>query len=85
MFDIFSKQNFLSGIKKYLLDELKNCYNPAKRLDIMLIDTNYDVFAADVYYHKASCNKFTYKNKKTPLPRLSMKLLFHTIFFAKVN
>ena len=30
----------------------------------MLIDTNYDVFAADVYYHIACCNRFTYKYKK---------------------
>ena len=49
-------------MKKYLLDELNNHYNAAKRLGIiMLIGINYDaLFAADVYYHKACYNRFRY-------------------------
>ena len=48
-------------MKKYLLDELNNHYNAAKRLDIiMLIGINYDVFAADVCHHKACYNRFRY-------------------------
>ena len=38
-------------MKKHLLDELNSYYNAAKRLDVMLIGTKYEVFAADVYYH----------------------------------
>ena len=37
-------------MKKHLLDELNSHYNGAKRLDVMLIGTKYEVFAADVYY-----------------------------------
>ena len=48
-------------MKKHLLDELNNHYNAAKRLDIMLIGINYDIFAADMYYHKACYNRFTYE------------------------
>ena len=58
---ISSKENILSCMKKHLLDELNNHYNAAKRLDIiMLIGINYDVFAADVYHHKACYNRFRY-------------------------
>ena len=63
---ISSKENILSCMKKHLLDELNNHYNPAIRLDIMLIVTNYDLFAADVYYHKASYNRFTNEYQKKP-------------------
>ena len=38
-------------MKKHLLDELNNHDSAVKRLAIMLIGTNYDVFAADMYYH----------------------------------
>ena len=56
---ISSKENILSCMKKYLLDELNNHYNAAQRLDIIiLIGINYDVFATDVYYHKACYNRF---------------------------
>ena len=48
---ISSKENILSYMKKHLLDELNSHYNAAKRLDVMLIGTKYEVFAADVYYH----------------------------------
>ena len=30
----------------------------------MLIDTNYDVLAADMYFHQAYCNRFTYEYQK---------------------
>ena len=53
-------------MKKQLLDELNNHYNAAKRLDIMLIGTNYDIFAADMYYHKACYNRFTYEYQMKP-------------------
>ena len=32
----------------------------------MLIGTNYDVFAADVYYHKVCYNRFTNEYQKKP-------------------
>ena len=58
---ISPKENILSCMKKRLLDKLNNYYNAAKRVDIiMLIGINYDVFAADVYYHKACHNRFRY-------------------------
>ena len=61
---ISSKLNILSSMKKHLLDVVNNHYNAAKRLDIMPIGTNYQVFAADVYYHKACYNRFTYEYLK---------------------
>ena len=82
---ISSKKNILSYMKKHLLDKLNNRYNAAKRLDIMLIGTNYDVFAADVYYHKACYNRFTYEYQRNPLSLLSVKLLFYTTSFVKLN
>ena len=51
-------------MEKHLLDKLNNHHNVPKRLDIMLIGTNYDVFSADVYYHKTCYNKFTYEYQK---------------------
>ena len=53
-------------MKKHLLDELNNHYNAAKILDIMLIGTNYDIFAAGMYYHKACYNRCTYEYQKKP-------------------
>ena len=32
--------------------------------DIVLIDTKYDVFAADVYYYKICYKRFTYEYQK---------------------
>ena len=61
---ISSKENILRCVKKHLLYELNNHYNATKRLDIMLIDTNYGVFAADVYYHKICFNRFTFEYQK---------------------
>ena len=63
---ISCKENVFSCMKKRLLDGLSNHYNAAKRLDIMLIGTNYDVFAADMYYHRACYNRFTYEYQKKP-------------------
>ena len=54
-------ENVLSCMKKHLLHGSNNHYNAAKRLDIMLTGTNYDVFAIDVYYHKACYNRFMYE------------------------
>ena len=51
-------------MKKHLLDKLNNHYYAAKRLDVMLLGTKYDVFAADVCYHKACYNRFTYVYQK---------------------
>ena len=49
MFSNFFQRKYLKLYEKRLLDGLSNHYNAAKGLDIMLIGTNYDVFAADMY------------------------------------
>ena len=48
------------------MDQLKNDYNAAKKLNIMLTGTNYDEFASDVYYYKACYKRFTYEYQKKP-------------------
>ena len=68
-------------MKKQLLDELNNHYNAAKRLDIMLIGTNYDIFAADMYYHKACYNRFTYEyQKKLTVTSFNETAILHYFF-----
>ena len=67
-------------MKKHLLNDLNNHYNAAKRLDIKLIGTNYDVFAVDVYYHKACYNRFTYEyQKKTTARSFSKTAILHYV------
>lgn len=51
----------------------------------MLIDTNYDVLAADMYFHQAYCNRFTYEYQKKSSVTSFTKLLFYTTFFVKLN
>ena len=61
------------------MDELNNNYNAAKRLDIMLIVTNYDVFAADVYYDKACNKRFRYQHpKKTTVTSFNETAILHS-------
>ena len=68
-------------MKKHFLDELNNHYNAAKRLDIMLIGTNYDIFAADMYYHKACYNRFTYEyQKKLTVTSFNETAILHCFF-----
>ena len=64
--------------------ELNNQYNAAKRLDIMLIDTNYDVFAA-VYYHKACYNRFTYEYQKKPTVTFFNETTILHYFFRQIE
>ena len=83
---ISSKENILSCMKKHVLDELNNHYNATKRPDIfMLIGINYDVFAADMYYHKVATTDLDINIKRNPLSLLSVKLLFYTPSFVKLN
>ena len=60
---ISTKENILICVKKHLLDELNNHCSAAKRLDIMLTGTNYDLFPA-VFYHKVCYNRLTYEYQK---------------------
>ena len=71
-------------MRKHLLVELNNQYNAAKRLDIMLIDTNYDVFAA-VYYHKACYNRFTYEYQKKPTVTFFNETTILHYFFRQIE
>lgn len=41
-------------------DETDKLHAAAKRIDVILSGASYDVFAADVYYHKTCYDKFTY-------------------------
>ena len=78
MFNNFFQRKYLSCKKKHLLDELNNHYNAAKRLDIILIGTNYDVFAADVYYHKACYGRFIYEcQQKTTITFFNEATVLH--------
>ena len=72
-------------MKKHLLDELNNHYNAAKRLDIMLIGTNYDIFAADMYYHKACYNRFTYEYQKKHTVTSFIETVILHYFFRQIE
>ena len=51
-------------VAKKLLDEQDRHYEAAKRIDILLNGASYDVFAADVYYHKKCYASFSYSYDK---------------------
>ena len=51
-------------VGKKLLDEQESYYEAAKRIDILLNGATYDVFAADVYYHKRCYAAFSYSYGK---------------------
>ena len=51
-------------VTKKMLDEQDRHYEAAKRIDILLNGASYDVFAADVYYHKKCYASFSYSYDK---------------------
>ncbi len=51
-------------VARKLLDEQDRHYEAAKRIDILLNGASYDVFAADVYYHKKCYAAFSYSYDK---------------------
>ena len=81
---IFYKENILSCMKKHFLDELSNHYNAAKRLDIMLVGTIMYLLLMCIIT-KIATTDLHMNIKRNLLSLLSMKLLFYTTSFVKLN
>ena len=77
-------ENVLSCMKKHLLHGSNNHYNAAKRLDIMLTATMMYLLLMCIIT-KLATTDLEINIKRNLLSLLSMKLLFYTPSFVKLN